>query len=143
MLILNFLKGCVKLIGDILGEDSKKRAANYISYLDAKLNTITNIISKIPKEQIPKVLHVTSLSPLTVDGSNTIINALIDTAGGINAAAEEALQIQWAAKIINPDKFASIDIIKETRNFYKTFLNYDLSQEEANRIINDDAPISR
>lgn len=211
------LKECIKLTGDILGEDSKKRADAYISYLDDKLNTITSVTSKIPKEQRPKVLHVTSLSPLTVDGSNTIIDAWIDTAGGVNAAsevkgnnkqvsmeqvlkwnpdivilssntlmklnngkksidklltdqswqkvnavkaskvyfnpdgafywdrysAEEALQIQWAAKIINPDKFANIDIIKETRNFYKTFLNYDLSEEEANRIINDDDPISK
>lgn len=56
-------------------------------------------------------------------------------------SAEEALQIQWAAKIIHPDKFSNIDIVKETRNFYKTFLNYDLSEEEANRIINDDPPI--
>lgn len=211
------LKECIKLTGDILGEDSKKRADAYISYLDNKLNAITNITSKIPKEQRPKVLHVTSLSPLTVDGSNTIIDAWINTAGGVNAAgevkgnnkqvsmeqvlkwnpdivilssntlmklnngkksidklltdqswqkvnavktskvyfnpdgafywdrysAEEALQIQWAAKIINPDKFANIDIIKETKNFYKTFLNYDLSEEEANRIINDDDPISK
>ncbi|MBV7275620.1 ABC transporter substrate-binding protein [Clostridium thailandense] len=208
------LKECFKLTGDILGDESKKRADQYISYLDNKLNMITDVTSKIPKEQRPKVLHVTSLSPLTVDGSDTIINAWIETAGGVNAAsevkgnnkqisieqmlkwnpdvvilssntlmkinngkkikdtllqdpnwqqvsavkagkvyfnpdgafywdrysAEEALQIQWAAKTLNPDKFPNIDIIKETRYFYKTFLNYDLSEEEANKIINDDPP---
>jgi len=210
----NGLKECFKLTGNILGADAKKRAEDYVSYLDDKLNSITSITSKIPKEQKPKVLHVTSLSPITVDGSDTIINAWIDVAGGINAAgevsgnnkevsmeqilkwnpdiiilssntlmkvsngkknidqlltdeawkhvnavnnskvyfnpdgafywdrysAEEALQIQWAAKIINPDKFQNIDIVKETRNFYKTFLNYDLSEEEANKIINDEPP---
>lgn len=208
------LKECFKLTGDILGDEGKKRAEEYISYLDNKLNMITEVTSKIPKEQRPKVLHVTSLSPLTVDGSNTIINAWIETAGGVNAAgevtgnnkqismeqmlkwnpdvvilssntlmkinngkkimdtllkdsnwqqvsavkagkvyfnpdgafywdrysAEEALQIQWAAKTLYPDKFPNIDIVKETRYFYKTFLNYDLSEEEANKIINDDPP---
>lgn len=208
------LKECFKLTGDILGDDAKKRSEQYISYLDDKLNMITSITSKIPKEQKPKVLHVTSLSPLTVDGSDTIINAWIETAGGINAAgevkgnnkqismeqmlkwnpdvvilssntlmkinngkkimdtllkdqnwqqvsavkagkvyfnpdgafywdrysAEEALQIQWAAKTLNPDKFPNIDVVKETRYFYKTFLNYDLSEEEANKILNDDPP---
>lgn len=210
----NGLKECFKLTGNILGDDAKKRSDEYISYLDDKLNSITSITSKIPKEQKPRVLHVTSLSPVTVDGSNTIIDAWIDAAGGINAAgevsgnnkevsmeqvlqwnpdiiilssntlmkvsngkknidqlltdaawqhvnavktskvyfnpdgafywdrysAEEALQIQWAAKIINPNKFQNIDIVKETRNFYKTFLNYDLSEEEANKIINDEPP---
>ena len=211
----NELKDCFKLTGSILGDDAKKKADDYISYLDDKLDAITSITSKIPKEQKPKVLHVTSLSPITIDGSNTIINAWIEAAGGINAAgdvsgnnkevsmeqvlqwnpdiiilssntlmkvsnsqknidqilsdkawqqvnalknnkvyfnpdgafywdrysAEEALQIQWAAKIINPDKFQNIDIVKETRNFYKTFLNYDLSEDEANKIINDEPPV--
>lgn len=208
------LKDCFKLTGNILGEDAKKRSDDYISYLDKKLDSITSITSKIPEEQKPKVLHVTSLSPITVDGSKTIINAWIEAAGGVNAAgdvsgnnkevsieqvlqwnpdiiilssntlmkvsngkknidellsdkawkqvnavknnkvyfnpdgafywdrysAEEALQIQWAAKIINPDKFQDLDIVKETRNFYKTFLDYDLSEEEANKIINDETP---
>lgn len=208
------LKDCFKLTGNILGDDAKKRADDYVEYLDKKLDYITSITSKIPKEERPKVLHVTSLSPITVDGNNTIINAWIEAAGGINAAsdvsgnnkevsmeqvlqwnpdiiilssntlmkvsngkknidqllndkawqqvnayknnkvyfnpdgafywdrysAEEALQIQWAAKTINPDKFQDIDIVKETRNFYKTFLNYDLSEEEANKIINDETP---
>ena len=209
------LKECISLTGEILGEDSKKRADSYISYLDSKINAISGITSKIPKEQKPKVLHVTSLSPITVDGGSTIISSWIEMAGGINAAeevkgnneevsleqilkwnpdviilssntlmkvsngkkninqlltdpawkqvnavkngkvyfnpdgafywdrysAEEVLQIQWAAKIINPDKFKDIDIIKETRYFYKTFLNYDLTEEEANKIINDDPPM--
>lgn len=210
----NGLKDCFKLTGDILGSDAKKRADKYISYLDSKLNMITKITSTIPKDQKPKVLHVTSLAPLTVDGSNTIIDAWIQAAGGINAAAdvkgnnkqvspeqmlqwnpdviilssntlmknangkeimntllqdttwqkvnavksgkvyfnpdgafywdrysaEEALQIQWAAKTLHPDKFQNIDIIKETRYFYKTFLNYNLTEEEANKIINNEEP---
>lgn len=211
------LKECFKLTGDILGSDAKKRADKYISYLDSKLSMITKITSTIPKDQRPKVLHVTSLSPLTVDGSNTIIDAWIDAAGGVNAAAdvkgnnkeismeqmlqwnpdvvilssntlmkitngkqimntllqdptwqkvnavksekvyfnpdgafywdrysaEEALQIQWAAKILHPDKFQNIDIVNETKYFYKTFLNYNLSEEEANKIINDEAPANK
>jgi iron complex transport system substrate-binding protein len=55
-------------------------------------------------------------------------------------SAEEALQIQWAAKTLHPDKFQNIDIIKETRYFYKTFLNYNLTEEEANKIINNEEP---
>ncbi|AJA48442.1 hypothetical protein CPAST_c23720 [Clostridium pasteurianum DSM 525 = ATCC 6013] len=207
------LKKTFKLTGEILGSDAEKRADEYISYLDGKLNMITDVTSKIPESEKPKVLHVTSLSPLTVDGSDTIIDAWIKVAGGINAAsdvkgnnkqismeqmlkwnpdviilssntlmkqsgkqikdillqdqswkqvnavksekvyfnpdgafywdrysAEEALQIQWAAKTLHPDKFSQMDILKETRSFYKSFLNYDLSEKEANKIINNEAP---
>ncbi|TWH45529.1 ABC transporter substrate-binding protein [Sporomusa sp. KB1] len=54
--------------------------------------------------------------------------------------AEEALQIQWAAKTLYPEKFQDIDIVKETRYFYKIFMNYDLSEAEANRIISGKNP---
>lgn len=36
-------------------------------------------------------------------------------------SAEETLQIQWAAKLLNPDKFANLNIAKETKDFYKDF----------------------
>lgn len=53
---------------------------------------------------------------------------------------EEALQVQWAAKTIQPDKFKNIDMIKETTNFYKTFLKYNLTDEDAQKILNAQPP---
>lgn len=203
----NELKKCFSITGDVLGAEGKQKAEKYNSYLDSKLKMITDITSSIPKDKKPKVLHINSLSPLTVDGSNTIIDSWISTAGGINAAseingnmkevsmeqilkwnpdiiilgpdaknadsvlnsgswkkiaavqngkvihnpngaymwdrysAEEALQIQWAAKLIHPDKFANLDIVKETMNFYKEFLNYNLTEKEANLIISGKSPV--
>lgn len=205
----NGLKDTFKLSGKILGKDAEKKANNYVNYLDSKLNSIQAITSKIPEDQKPKVLHITALDPLTIDGSDTIIDNWIKVSGGINAAssvsgnmkvvsleqilqwnpdviifssntatnsndrstaieklskdstwskinavknnkmyvnpdgaflwdrygAEEALQIQWAAKTLYPDKFPNIDIYKETKYFYKTFLNYNLSDDETEKIL--------
>lgn len=50
-------------------------------------------------------------------------------------SAEEALQIQWAAKTLYPDAFKNLDIVKETISFYKKFMNYELTTEQANLII--------
>lgn len=203
------LKDCFKLSGKILGSDAEKRANNYIKYLDSKLTSIQAITSKVPENQKPKILHITSLNPLTIDGSDTIIDSWIKVAGGINAAssvsgnskvvsmenilqwnpdviifssntvnnptdrntaieklssdstwskinavknkklyvnpdgaflwdrygAEEALQIQWASKTLYPDKFPNVDMAKETKYFYKTFLNYNLTDDETDRIL--------
>lgn len=54
--------------------------------------------------------------------------------------AEEALQIQWAAKTLYPDKFANLDMNQITRSFYQQFLNYDLSKADADRILNCENP---
>ncbi len=49
--------------------------------------------------------------------------------------AEEALQIKWAAKTIQPDLFKNIDIAAETKSFYKTFLNFSLTDDQVQKII--------
>jgi iron complex transport system substrate-binding protein len=56
-------------------------------------------------------------------------------------SAEEALQIQWAAKTLNPDKFASLDLVQETISFYKTFMHYSLTTDDAQRILNGQKPL--
>lgn len=202
----NSLKTTFQLTGAMLGDSGKEKAQQYITYLDSKLKMVTDVTSQIPKENRPKVLHLTSLSPNIVDGGNTIIDAWIQAAGGVNAAAEvdgsfkevsmeqilnwnpdviilgtgnsglgaknadliktdpqwqkikavkngkvyinpngafmwdrygaeEALEIQWAAKTLNPDKFTSLDMNQVTKEFYKTFLNYSLTDDETNRIL--------
>ncbi|SPF31899.1 ABC-type transporter, periplasmic subunit [Candidatus Desulfosporosinus infrequens] len=207
----NGLKSCFLLTGDILGDVAKQKAQLYVNYLDSKLKMVTDVTSKIPLENRPKVLHLTSLSPNIADGGNTIVDAWIQTAGGVNAAsevtgngkevsmeqilkwnpdviilgtlftspnaknadllktdprwqkikavmngrvyvnpigafmwdrygAEEALQIQWAAKTLNPDKFADVDMNQITKDFYKTFFSYNLTEDETNRILTGQNP---
>lgn len=55
-------------------------------------------------------------------------------------SAESALQLLWAAQTIQPQLFADVDLVKETVNFYKQFLHYDLSEADAQRIIKGKAP---
>lgn len=53
---------------------------------------------------------------------------------------EEALQIQWAAKTFWPELFKKLDVVKETKAFYKKFFNYKLSDEDAERILKAEPP---
>lgn len=48
---------------------------------------------------------------------------------------EEALQIQWAAKTLHPENFAGLDMVAETKSFYSQFLHYQLTDDQANRIL--------
>lgn len=51
-------------------------------------------------------------------------------------SAEAALQPLWAAKVIHPDMFSDIDMNKEVKDFYSTFYNYSLTDDEINSILN-------
>ena len=49
--------------------------------------------------------------------------------------AENVLQILWAAKTIQPDLFKDVNMKVKTKEFYKEFLNHDLSDKEYGYIL--------
>ncbi|WP_058952914.1 ABC transporter substrate-binding protein [Clostridium tyrobutyricum] len=207
------LKKVVNITAQTLGGDAQFKADKYNSYLDNRLKSVKAVTSKIPDSQKPKILHIESFKPLTIDGKDTIVDDWIQAGGGKDAAEisgnkkpasmeqvlkwnpdiiimgksvlndknspiksldelysnpqwsqvnaiknkkvyvnpmgvflwdrygmESALQFQWLAKMLHPDQFKDLDMVKETQNFYKTFLNYNLTADEANKILNAQNP---
>lgn len=202
------LKKVVSTTADVLGPDAQARATAYNSYLDTTLAAVSAKTSAVPTASRPTVLHISTLDPLVIDGTDSIIDSWITTAGGRNAAtisgnlkpvsteqiaqwnpdviilgtnaggsagagaqtlanlaadpffgqlaavrnhrtyvnpagaflwdrygAEEALQVQWAAKFLHPELFPDLDMAAATKSFYTRFLHYDLTDEQARRIL--------
>ncbi|BDM65864.1 ABC transporter substrate-binding protein [Shewanella sp. NFH-SH190041] len=48
---------------------------------------------------------------------------------------ESALQIQWAAKALHPELFSQDKMVPITRDFYREFFQYPLTQVQAERIL--------
>ncbi|MDS0525809.1 ABC transporter substrate-binding protein [Clostridium sp. SHJSY1] len=74
-------------------------------------------------------------SSLSAVKNNQIYSNPVGTFNWDRYSAEEALQILWAAKTFYPDLFKDLDLVKKTQEFYKQFLDYDLSSDDAQRII--------
>jgi iron complex transport system substrate-binding protein len=55
-------------------------------------------------------------------------------------SAEAALQVLWAAKLLHPAQFASLDVNRETRAFYTKFFHYELTDSELSSIMTATAP---
>ena len=50
-------------------------------------------------------------------------------------SAEGALTTPWLDSVLHPDLFPDLDMTTEVKNFYKTFYNYELSDEETAAIL--------
>ncbi|KJE20090.1 Periplasmic binding protein [Frankia torreyi] len=48
---------------------------------------------------------------------------------------EQAVQLQWVAKVLNPSLFADVDLRSVTRDFYKTYFGYTPSDTQLNDIL--------
>ena len=73
-------------------------------------------------------------------GSNAVKNGKVygnpkGVFGWDRYGAESVLQILWAAKTIQPDLFKDLDMKAKTKEFYKEFLNHDLSDKEYGYIL--------
>lgn len=53
---------------------------------------------------------------------------------------DAALQPQWCAQVLYPDLFTDFSIKDEVKNFYSKFLGYDLSDDEAQMILDCKTP---
>lgn len=54
---------------------------------------------------------------------------------GHYSSLETPLVVMWTAKTLYPDKFADIDMVAETKYFYKEFFRMDLTDETVQKIL--------
>lgn len=54
---------------------------------------------------------------------------------GHPGSMETPLAMYWLGKLVYPELYSDIDLIKKTKEFYKTFFNYDLSDTEVSMIL--------
>lgn len=48
---------------------------------------------------------------------------------------EELLQVQWAAATLHPELFGDLDIKGKVSDFYTTYLDYQLTDDDIERIL--------
>lgn len=75
-----------------------------------------------------------AFSELAAVQNGKVYQAPFGTAVWSMGTAETLLQLSWAGTIINPDLYADVNLDQKTRDFYKEFFNYDLSQEQLDTI---------
>lgn len=81
------LEHSVSATANVLGtEQAQQRAVAYNRYLEERVAAVLTKTVSLSEQQRPSVLHIPSLNPLKVDGSNTLIDTWITLAGGKNAA---------------------------------------------------------
>lgn len=55
-------------------------------------------------------------------------------------SSEGPLLMEFIAKTLHPDLFKDLNMIKEIKNYYSEFYNYNLTDDQANRILNHMPP---
>jgi iron complex transport system substrate-binding protein len=121
----------IKVLGQITGKTQE--ADNMVSSLKNRIQAVTDKTAKITDSQKPRVLFVTWYDPIWTAGSDTMIQYLIDMAGGTNIASDlHGYAIITLESVVqrNPqiivvmssmgDQNTSLDYIKSNEQFSAT-----------------------
>lgn len=57
------------------------------------------------------------------------------TRWGHFSSMETPLAVLWTAKTLYPDRFTDVDMVAETKDFYKEFFDYNLTDEIAKKVL--------
>lgn len=85
---------------------------------------------------IAQVKNNTQISGLNAVKNNQMYECPVGTFWWDRPSPESILGIEWLAKTLYPDQFSDIGMVNETKDFYKTFYHYNLTDEEANAFLN-------
>lgn len=196
------MKKSIAMTAKVFGGDAPKIAEKYNAELDQTVKDVKAKTDGLSDEQRPTVMHGNSVYTLNLDGTGTIIDEWIKTAGARNAVdtstkgnaqakftmeqiltwnpdviitgkageaekilndpnwasikavqdqkvyvnpkgvfgwdrygVEELLQVQWVSALLHPDLFPNLKIEEKVKTFYKTYLNYSLTDDEVKLIM--------
>jgi cobalamin transport system substrate-binding protein len=76
----------IELVGQVTGKTPEANAL--VASLQKRVSAVTSLTAQSAGTSSPRVLYVTWHDPIWTAGGNTIINDLIDMAGGTNIAAD-------------------------------------------------------
>ena len=93
------------------------------------------LITGQPQEQVEQIMSDPAWAALTAVKNGQVYSNPRGVFAWDRYGVEEALQPQWCAQLLYPDRFQDFDIKAEVIYFYKEFFGYDLSEDEAQMIL--------
>lgn len=126
------LAGAVNIAESWFGPN--KRSAGEVA-LEQVVNANPQVIVAMNKRDADEI----NSSPQWASVDAVIHNRVVVNPKGMfwwcRETSEEALQFLWLAKALYPERFADIDMVKETRDFYRAFFGLQLSDAQISEIL--------
>lgn len=125
--------GAVNVSGEISGMASVNMEQIYKWNPD--IIYITNFSRTLPEELIENTVKGQDWSKIKAVKEKRVYKVPSGIYRWYAPSADASLMLKWMAQINHPDIFNDYDIKQEMKNHYSWFYNYDLSNEEIDKIL--------
>ncbi len=94
------------------------------------------IIGNTGEDGAKKIREDSNWAGIKAVQTGKVYNNPVGTYAWDRYTPESVLQVQWAAKTLYPDRFTSLDMNQAVKDYYKKFMNYDISDADVQTVLN-------
>ena len=100
---------------------------------------ITNFTSQVPEDLYNNKTANYDWSPLKAIQNKNVYKMPLGTYRSYTPSADTPVTLYWIAKKVYPELFADINVEKEVKDYFKNMYGIDLTEEQIERMYNQDA----
>ena len=135
--------GCINVAYDIEKDNAAPTNLEQVYAWDPEMIFITNFTTAQPKDLYENTVGTYDWSEITAVKNKDVYKLPLGMYRTYTPGIDTPITLLWFAKTAYPEMFADVDLVKETREFYKDIFDVDLTDEQIKSIFNPDANAGR
>ena len=135
--------GCINVAYDIEKDNAAPTSLEQVYAWDPEMIFITNFTTALPKDLYENTIGTYDWSEVTAVKNKDVYKLPLGMYRTYTPGIDTPITLLWFAKTAYPDMFNDIDLVKETREFYKDIFGVDLTDDQIKSIFNPSANAGR
>lgn len=135
--------GCINVAEELEKDNSVATNLEQVYAWNPDMIFITNFNTALPKDLYENTVGTYDWSEVKAVKDKEVYKMPLGMYRTYTPGIDTPITLLWFAKTAYPDMFADVDLIKETREYYKDIFGIDLTDEQIKSIYNPDANAGR
>ena len=135
--------GCINVAEELEKDNSVATNLEQVYAWNPDMIFITNFNTALPKDLYENTVGSYDWSEVKAVKEKEVFKMPLGMYRTYTPGIDTPITLLWFAKTAYPDMFADVDLIKETREYYKDIFGIDLTDDQIKSIYNPDANAGR
>ena len=135
--------GCINVAEELEKDNSVATNLEQVYAWNPDIIFITNFNTALPKDLYENTVGAYDWSEIKAVKEKEVFKMPLGMYRTYTPGIDTPITLLWFAKTAYPDMFADVDLIKETREYYKDIFGIDLTDDQIKSIYNPDANAGR
>lgn len=135
--------GCINVAYDIEKDNAAPTSLEQVYAWDPEMIFITNFTTALPKDLYENTIGTYDWSEVKAVKNKDVYKLPLGMYRTYTPGIDTPITLLWFAKTAYPDMFKDVDLVKETREFYKDIFGVDLTDDQIKSIFNPSANAGR